>query len=103
MTKAKDIFFTINPTDNVEEYFYEFRIEDKVIGSGKLTIKPKWISVEDRLPEYGVEVLLWNGAGDFFLDFVIDCTNDEWEGCSPEQFKRYYTHWMPLPEPPKEE
>ena len=61
----------------------------------------KWISVRDRLPEEETEVLcylgnaLWKGIvvafrrhGDWYFD--------GWK-CPT------VTHWMPLPEPPKEE
>jgi hypothetical protein len=59
----------------------------------------EWISVKDRMPEEGVEVLVY---GDIYLnrkgadvDFVDKSGNffyyDEGE----------VTHWMPLPMPPK--
>lgn len=55
----------------------------------------EWISVEERLPEPWVEVLVYRGA-----DWpVVSCetdTNGNW--------LHFFniTHWMPLPEPPKE-
>ena len=65
---------------------------------------PKWTSVEDRLPDVGQVVLTYipnlsihtgflTEDGDFMHDVLKDCK------------KRGYTvtHWMPLPEPPKEE
>jgi hypothetical protein len=69
--------------------------------------KHKWISVEERLPEAGVFVLLQYaknaqnptlharntmavGRYEYGMFLV--------EGCSVR-----VTHWMPLPEPPKEE
>lgn len=65
--------------------------------------KPQWISVKERLPETGKVVLAAMPKGtvtlggirkktqawDVFLDMAI---------CTAEP-----THWMPLPEPPKEE
>jgi len=58
----------------------------------------EWISVKDRLPQYGHFVLFftWRGAmiGSFW--------NDGWR---ERDGKHYYnsevSHWMPLPEPPK--
>ena len=61
----------------------------------------KWISVKDRLPTPGMRVLVAVGA--VFEAYIDD--KGEWQ--------RYYfsplkdvigapTHWMPLPEPPKE-
>ena len=68
-----------------------------------------WISVKDRLPKpsegrilayckiaekiFSQNVLMWNG--DFWC---IDETGFGFEGIDLE-----FTHWMPLPEPPKEE
>ena len=66
----------------------------------------KWISVEERLPEpyqnvltcaqklFGVDRLLVYG-----IDYTLD--NGEW-ACGGESYKTMVTHWMPLPEPPKE-
>ena len=63
--------------------------------------KPKWIPVGERLPEEdeGV-VLVYSGevepaviSGDIFLEY------DKYEGWVINNV----THWMPLPEPPKEE
>jgi hypothetical protein len=57
-------------------------------------VMPQWISVKDRLPEDGVEVLVvsdgetgasWHEAGEF--GWAIGGT---------------VTHWAPLPKPPEE-
>ena len=61
----------------------------------------KWISVEDRLPEAGQHVLIFEphclsnpdrGIGDGFCDgdFLDKKPNGSY----------WITHWMPLPEPP---
>ena len=65
---------------------------------------PKWISVNERLPEENFEVLMlfkhnmavgwYGGEGDWYSN-----TDDGYyASCDGEP-----THWMPLPEPPKEE
>ena len=64
--------------------------------------KPKWISVEERLPdEFGqvlgvldgmVTMLFYSGDGKFRTG----------NGLVFEAESEYLTHWMPLPEPPKE-
>ena len=66
----------------------------------------EWISVKDRLPENGQEVLAWF-PGDpehyfgakarisvFFSRNKLFIGND---------YRGNPTHWMPLPDPPKEE
>lgn len=71
---------------------------------------PRWIPVEERLPEYGVRVL----ATDMYEE--DDCTGiwtreeypDDPDGCCWIDERGWWhaiddvTHWMPLPEPPKE-
>ena len=61
-----------------------------------------WISVEDRLPEEYVRVLVMVpeankliGSPDMDTDRVA---KDRWV-----RWDRYVTHWMPLPEPPEVE
>ena len=58
----------------------------------------EWISVKDRMPEEGVDVLVYgeichNKKG-IEVDFV---KNGDFVACDED-----VTHWMPLPEPPKE-
>jgi len=55
-----------------------------------------WISVEDRVPaERYVDVLI-GGYDEFTDEFVIMIESYE---DAPETL----THWMPLPEPPKDD
>lgn len=74
----------------------------------------KWIKVEDRLPEIGQEVLMRVKVCNRFV--VIEGSRryekDEWVDCfcSRKNFKAWdgelcypVTHWMPLPELPKED
>ena len=61
----------------------------------------KWISVEERLPEECVPVLIYEpeyarGYKSMATAFRL---NRCWHGCVDGAV----THWMPLPEPPKEE
>lgn len=78
----------------------------------------KWISVKDRLPEDGEDVLVYY-ADDFHITvgyfesnnvrYYIEsdgskfCTYDGWETEIPWAPKGRVTHWMPLPEAPKQE
>lgn len=68
-------------------------------GFTKMDGDERWIRVEERLPDRGVEVLGTNGKA------VEMCTYwpgqpTPWESWTAFHFKP--THWMPLPEPPKE-
>ena len=64
---------------------------DKLIKG--LDDKPRWISVEERLPEKNGKTLVYDlrfGIGSAFFCY------DSWDDMDN------VTHWMPLPEPPKE-
>lgn len=60
--------------------------------------RPRWISVKERMPEDGKNVLAYEGGGFYFLDW---CCDGKWVVAS--ESIAVVTHWMPLPEPPKEE
>lgn len=63
--------------------------------------KPKWISVKDGLPEQYHSVLTASKCGDWY-SIRLGCidSSGEWSG---DLFRtNEVTHWMPLPEPPKE-
>ena len=61
--------------------------------------KDQWISVDERLPEPLVNVLVWDKTwGDVMYAYVT--RHNEWVGVI---LSHEITHWMPLPEPPKEE
>lgn len=65
-------------------------------------IKPRWIPVEERLPEEYVDVLCYcsrngqYGCGEWSKE---DNGTIYWTGL----YGMIPTHWMPLPEPPKED
>ena len=61
----------------------------------------EWISVEDRLPMIGEEVLMTNGVMTAVGGITVDI---HWYiAAIPPGVNEdvYVTHWMPLPEPPK--
>jgi hypothetical protein len=92
-------------------------------------VRPKWISVKERLPEEPGEYIVFirdpfygkdEPQDEFNVDasYVTSCFYDkdaglwrEWDNsyyCANLQcvntYKTYYiSHWQPLPEPPKEE
>ena len=67
---------------------------------------PTWISVEERLPEKHVEVLICTeDYGKNELGFANTAVWDgsEWiETWNRKESIPYVSHWMPLPVPPKE-
>lgn len=88
--------------------------------------QPKWISVEERLPELFTDVLILVKETEFYgcykefsksyLCQYVAQYDDEWftvychghkyirdTADEPNADKLEVTHWMPLPEPPKEE
>lgn len=65
----------------------------------ELDEKQRWIPVAERLPEEDVRVLVWVGGNDCNFP-MIDTDrihNGRWV-----RWDGYITHWMPLPEPPKQ-
>ena len=76
----------------------------------KQAAQPKWISVDERMPER--EVLAANfaprtyGYKEYIIGYVSEekCT-EHGKCCASNDYEILYnvTHWMPLPEPPKED
>jgi hypothetical protein len=63
----------------------------------------EWISVKDRLPEKMVMVLIYDKYG-FSIDRMVNKTPTGWPVFDGDEFQHNLdvTHWMPLPEPPKQ-
>ena len=59
-----------------------------------------WISVEDRLPEFNINVLALSKKGRIIISCVTKAGElDDFE-LEVDNGSDYYTHWMPLPAPP---
>lgn len=75
---------------------------------GEEVAQPKWISVKERLPEDCKDVFVWavyhEEYGKSWALREIDkyCKGVGWENTADPDV-REVTHWMPLPEPPKED
>lgn len=71
--------------------------------------KHPWIPVTERLPESGVCVLVTDGleVGEGWITEIINTKGHFSRWCCPtadiDVDRRPITHWMPLPQPPKEE
>ena len=64
-----------------------------------LGVLPKWIPVTERLPEYERPVLGWDA--DFLYSHIVNFVYGQFfDDIDMSAVK--VTHWMPLPEPPKE-
>lgn len=62
--------------------------------------QPKWISVKERLPKVLESVLVvYAPTNEAKNDHRMECWN--WPETEVYE-KKFITHWMPLPEPPKE-
>lgn len=59
---------------------------------------PRWIPVEERLPKKEEDVLVHYAGGRIDMDWVGKLGAFRWEEVNGEA-----THWMPLPQAPKEE
>lgn len=68
------------------------------------TAKPKWVSVKNQKPETGRKVLLYTRYGYPAIGSRSRSFHDEYSLVGhPFMRTNEITHWMPLPEPPKEE
>lgn len=66
--------------------------------------QPRWISVKERLPENGQKVIAtFKNEGGVIVD-QARYSNGEFDFASwAYVWHENITHWMPMPEPPKEE
>lgn len=57
-------------------------------------------------PKDGAPILVWDGKNMTTVSWHSGYDHDEWSLCAPglyaDDYAFYPTHWMPLPEPPKE-
>ncbi len=83
----------VDPTEAVADY---------LLDSG-VTVQ-EWVSVNDRLPEVGGYVVCIAKRNPFsrFMPMVARIEKNGWVNPITEQYISEVTHWMPLPEPPKE-
>jgi len=99
--------YKLTDNENTLEYPLLIKAADAIEKLNKL----KWIPVTERMPDDDVPVLAcYVGYRSHRLrpDLLACRYEDEWchwdgEPCSHEKCKVIITHWMPLPELPREE
>jgi hypothetical protein len=111
---AEEIFNTIPYLDRVDDYFNMPRTQIleamEQYAAIKVSEASGWISVKDILPKPETEVLILNdgfyGIGEYRTDFFhfkgdgwID--KGSWNDIDGYEKQLEVTHWMPIPEPPK--
>lgn len=64
---------------------------------------PKWIPVTERLPEDGSDILAVQSYCGEVRIVPANYDRGVWYDCVFNRVAEHITHWMPLPEPPKEE
>lgn len=67
---------------------------------------PEWISVKERLPENGIDVLVHDAFGDPTISIstaAYSNVDGKWIDYlgNDHNYQSDITHWMPLPTPPK--
>lgn len=65
----------------------------------------KWIPVTERLPQEGEDVLVigyWHEKWQILMCYLSPHRKEEWYTSDAGQQIYSVTHWMPLPQPPKE-
>lgn len=76
--------------------------DQEAVGGIKMS---KWISVKDKMPQPGRYVACIAKRNPFsrFMPMVARIEKNGWANPITEQYISEVTHWMPLPEPPKED
>jgi hypothetical protein len=77
-------------------------LREAIDNAPTLDLAPKWISVDEEYPE-DLKLVLLAYADNGYVDIgYYDESFAEWDDLSDSKILRP-THWMPLPEVPKEE
>lgn len=88
----------------IEKGLETYKLDDNTIG-----VRMKWISVKDRLPKEDEKVLILVSDGDISIGGWRNkkhkvATNGVFlfHDINPYDSPKLCTHWMPLPQPPKD-
>lgn len=85
----------VDPLEAVADYLL-----DNGVTFAKDTNVPSWISVTERLPERGVNVIALGSRGGVYTAQYKGSIY--WHKLNARNHMCEPTHWMPLPEPPGE-
>jgi hypothetical protein len=94
LSEAADAIEVLQKAVNFHKFNSEFW-EDKY----NTLADEKWIPVTERLPELNAPCLVYNKAQPMMVGWRID---DKRFSIPGSFLPDHPTHWMPLPEPPKE-
>ena len=92
----------IHPHENVDplEAVADFLLDNGVTFATDNNVGSKWIPVTERLPEKGETVITLGSRGGVY---TAQYTGGRyWHKLNAKCHMCEPTHWMPLPEPPKE-
>lgn len=83
----------------IAEYIDRINAQPTVDGT------PKWIPLAEKMPEKNNQWVLCLCVGGAMEVLKFDYTMWNWDSQYPGRcyMESYVTHWMPLPEPPKED
>ena len=101
MKATVDAKITVDKDELVKALAYDRGQYDKGYGDGYQDGKRdawQWISVEERMPPNGWWCLVW--GSDWNIPIMAFYDGEKWIDAQFERPK--VTHWMPLPEKPKE-
>ena len=93
--------YDVSPSEAVND-FQSIVEEQPTITANEVRPVPKWISVEERLPHYLDHVLCVNKFGIQMVGHLTDYKEGGFRCESGMDSCDYITHWMSLPDPPKE-
>jgi len=91
----KDDTCFLDIKDTVEEVIALLKAKDT-------NVPTKWVSVKDRLPEHGKRYLIYATSEDGNEHHITIAAYGGHFALSGRCAYWKVTHWMPLPEPPKE-
>ena len=99
--KLVDLIIDAKRNDPEAGSFTEY-LADFLINNG-VTVQ-EWVSVKDRIPEAGRYVVCVAKRNPFsrFMPMLARIEKNGWVNPITEQYISEVTHWMPLPQPPKE-